>query len=62
MQNESLLLSARDAARLLAVSERTLYTLTREGRIQSVKIGARCVRYDRRDLEAFVEECKGGGR
>ena len=61
MQNDdTLLLSGRDAARLLAVSERTLFTLTREGRVNAVRIGARCVRYDRRDLEKFIQKCKGG--
>lgn len=62
MQSEALLLSSRDAARLLAVSERTLYTLTQQGRIPCVRIGQRCIRYDRRDLEAFVAACKGGGK
>jgi excisionase family DNA binding protein len=54
-----LLLTAKDAAKTLAVSEKTLYTLTRENRVKIVRIGLRCVRYDLRDLEAFILSCKG---
>jgi len=50
-----LLLMARDAAKLLAVSERTLWGLTvPRGPIPSIKIG-RSVRYSLTDLHAFVD-------
>jgi len=56
-----LLLSARDAAKLLAVSERTLWGLTHpRGPIPVVKIG-RAVRYDPCDLEAYIGRTKEGG-
>ena len=57
----TLLLSARDAARAMSVSERTLFTLTKSGDIPAVRIG-RAVRYDPRDLRAFVERAKAPGR
>ena len=55
---EPLLVNCRDAARILAISERTLYTLTKTGAIQPVRIGRRSVRYARADLEAWIEHQK----
>jgi excisionase family DNA binding protein len=54
---EPLLVPAREAARLLAVSERTLWGLTRRGEVPCVRIG-RAVRYDPRDLAAYVERLR----
>jgi hypothetical protein len=57
-----LLLIARDAAKALSVSERTLWGLTHpRGPIPVVKFG-RAVRYDARDLAAFIDRAKEGGR
>jgi len=56
------LLSARDAARALAVAERTLWGLTSpRGPIPCVKIG-RSVRYAVSDLQAFIDRQKHGGQ
>ncbi len=55
----ALLLKARDAAKALAISERSLWELTRRGEIPRLKIGA-SVRYDLRDLQAWIEKKKGG--
>ena len=52
------LLTAKEASRYLAVSERTLFKFTKQGAIPSVRIG-RCVRYDLSDLEKFIEKAKG---
>jgi len=52
------LLNVRQAAKYLAVCERTLWNLTQEGRVPAIKIG-RCVRYDLTDLDAFIAEAKG---
>jgi excisionase family DNA binding protein len=52
-----LLLTPRDAARRLAVSERTLWSLTRAGSIPRIKLG-RIVRYDPEDLRKFVDAQK----
>lgn len=52
-----LLLTSRDAARLLAISERTLWGLTKVGKIPVVRIG-RSIRYDRHDLTRWIEQNK----
>jgi excisionase family DNA binding protein len=58
MSAEPLLLMSREAAKLLAVSERTLWGLTvPRGPIPTVKIG-RCVRFALTDLQAFVAACR----
>ncbi len=52
------LLTARDAARLLCVSERTLWKLAQpRGPIPVVRIG-RAVRYSVADLAAFIDRQK----
>lgn len=53
-QERPLLVNTREAARMLCISERTLWTLTQEGRIPSLKIG-RAVRYRVADLEAWTQ-------
>ena len=50
-----LLLTAREAAAALAISERKLWELTSGGIIRAVRIG-RSVRYSRVVLEEFVAE------
>ena len=57
------LATPREAAQLLSVSERTLWTLTSDGKIPHVRIG-RCKRYDRRDLDDWIQSQKqvGTGR
>ena len=47
------LLTVREAADLLRVSDRTLWTLTNEGGIPAVKVG-RSVRYDQADLAKWI--------
>jgi excisionase family DNA binding protein len=49
-----LLLTVREAAHALAVSERSLWTLTRKGLVPCVRLG-RSVRYSLDDLRAFIE-------
>ncbi len=53
-----LLLTARQAARELAISERTLWGLTARGEIPCVRIG-RAVRYSRSDLVAWIAAKSG---
>jgi excisionase family DNA binding protein len=48
-----LLVSPREAARLLSVCERTIYTLTKAGEIPAVRIG-RAVRYSMDDLKEWI--------
>ena len=56
-----LLLSAREAAEALAISERTLWSLTKRGEVRCVRIG-RSVRYSPDDLADFIARSKEGGR
>jgi excisionase family DNA binding protein len=53
-----LLLTAQEAAKALAVSPRTLWSLTKNGAIPCVRIG-RSVRYMLADLQAWAESQKG---
>jgi excisionase family DNA binding protein len=52
-----LLLRPREAASLLAISERKLWSLTQRGDIPPVRIG-KSVRYDPADLRAWIERQK----
>lgn len=60
-QNESMLLTRREAATTLAISPRKLWQLTACGEIDTVRIG-RCVRYSPAALRAFVERQTRAGR
>jgi len=51
------LLTPRDAAKALAVCEKTLFNMTKAGEIPAVKIG-RAVRYSVADLARWVEQQK----
>ena len=54
------LLTSDEAAQFLAVSPRTLWSLTKNGSVSRVRIG-KLVRYDPRDLRAFIDNHKSGG-
>ncbi len=54
MNDQPLLLKPRDAARLLAISERKLWQLTNCREIPAVRIG-RAVRYSHAALRAWTE-------
>jgi excisionase family DNA binding protein len=58
-----LLLTARQTAAALQVCEKTLWSLTRDGKLPAVRIG-RAVRYDLADVRRFIEASKAapGGR
>lgn len=51
------LLTSREAATILAISPRLLWSLTASGVLPCVRIG-RAVRYDPRDLQGFIERRK----
>jgi len=55
---EPILMTARQAARLLNISERTLYARTADGSIAVVRIGNRGIRYDPADLRAWIARAK----
>ena len=52
-----LLLKPADAAKALAISERTLWALTRRGEIPCVRFGG-AKRYDPKDLQAWIDARK----
>lgn len=51
--DDRLLVCSRDAARLLSISERTLWSLVNRGEIMCIRIGT-CKRYSLSALEAFI--------
>lgn len=55
---ERLLVDALEAARLLMISTRTLWTLTRSGQLPAVRIG-RAVRYRPESLRKYAERREG---
>lgn len=54
------LLTYRQVAEILAVTERTIWSLVSSGRLPAVRFG-RSVRIDPVDLQQFIERCKQGG-
>ncbi|MCX5653725.1 MAG: helix-turn-helix domain-containing protein [Planctomycetota bacterium] len=54
-----LLMSIRDCAKALALCEKSVWQLTRDGRLPVIRIG-RAVRYSREDILAFIEASKQG--
>jgi len=52
--NDSLLLDAEEAARLLGVSRSTIYALMWKGELKGLHVG-KARRFSRRELEALVE-------
>jgi excisionase family DNA binding protein len=57
---DPLLVDRREAARLLSLSSRTIWTLTNAGVIPSVRIG-RLVRYTLADLREFIDRQRSDG-
>jgi excisionase family DNA binding protein len=50
-----LLITSKEAAAVLSISERKLFTLTKNGEVPHVRLGRRNVRYSRSSLEQFVQ-------
>jgi excisionase family DNA binding protein len=57
IDNQDQLLKPQEAAELLRVSDRTLRRLRRENQLPCIRIG-NCIRYDKADLNAFVQSLK----
>ena len=51
------LMTYRQAAELLQVSERTVFTLIKRRQLKSARVGG-SVRIDREDLEEFIRQAK----
>ena len=62
MVEKQLLLSPRDAAQVLGISERKLWGMTfqSEERFPFIRMG-RCVRYPVDDLQRWIDDRKEGG-
>ena len=58
--SEKLLVDSPTAAGILSISKRSLFSLQASGEIPFVRIG-RSVRFDIRDLVAFIDRQKKGG-
>ena len=59
-KNPALLLDPREAAHLLAISERKLWGMTANHEIPHIRLG-RCLRFSVKDLERWIDEHKEGG-
>lgn len=55
---ETLLVTPREAAAMLSMSERKLWTLSNRGEIPRIKVD-RMVRYAVADLRAFIDRVRG---
>lgn len=55
------LLTYKQAAALLQVTDRTVYNLVRRDQLRAVRFG-HTVRIDTRDLEDFIQQSKGTAR
>lgn len=53
------LMSIRETAEYLSISTRHLWTITNSGQLPNIKMG-KSVRYDRVDVDAYIERCKSG--
>jgi excisionase family DNA binding protein len=49
------LMKAEEVAELLALPTRTVYRLAWQGRLPSVKVGERCVRFDPVDIREYID-------
>lgn len=59
--NGSFLLTPRDTAKRLAISERHLHALTRSGQLSCVRVG-KCVRYNVETIQKWVHESESAVR
>ena len=56
-----LLLTTREAAAILSISPRTLWTLTQSWIIPAIRVGVRSVRYRLSDLKTWVDSQQHSG-
>lgn len=55
------LLTIKQASKILGITERTLFTFTKRGDLPCIKVGF-SVRYDVRDIEAYLNRNKSQGK
>ena len=56
MSDEKILLTAREVAKLTGFAEGTIRHFVSQHRIPVVRISARCVRFRRSDIDAWLEQ------
>lgn len=56
-RSSKLLVTSREAARLLSICERSLWSLSQSGALKAVRIG-RSVRYAVADIEDYIERSR----
>lgn len=56
------LLTADQVAELLGVTTRYVWRLGREGELPRIELGPNSVRFDRGDIDAFIEQRRSGPR
>jgi|GEM_PF-6831996 len=56
-ENNYDIIDREEAAKMLCVSASTIERLKRKGKLLSIKIAPKCVRYRRSDCESFLESC-----
>ena len=56
-----MLYTRRQVARMLGVCEKSVWALTRDGKLPAVRVSERLIRYTLADIEAFIDAAKGGG-
>jgi len=61
IQSGGPLMKSKQAANYLAISERQLQYLSQRGEVAFIRIGKSGVRYDRADLDQFVDCHRSGG-
>jgi excisionase family DNA binding protein len=54
---ESILLTVQDVMNRLQIGRKTLYSLTKSGKVKSVKIGG-SVRYEPEEIDRFIKESR----
>lgn len=52
------LITTKEAASYLCISERKLWSLSKDGKLPTVRFD-RVVRYDQNDLDDFIRQAKG---
>jgi len=56
---EKALLTVKEACEYLNISRAMLYKLIKEGKIKPIKLG-KSTRFDKKDLDDFIEKAKKG--
>jgi predicted DNA-binding transcriptional regulator AlpA len=58
---EPLLYTRRQVAAMLGLCEKSVWQLSRDGKLPVVRVTDRAVRYSRDDILTFIEAAKGKG-